>query len=77
MISDSTFFTILKNRLVDEGLPEDRVIWFLRDKKKVLIPDIISYYKDWEKEKYSSLGDSEQSMDSVIQEDTGPNQQSY
>lgn len=54
MISDNSFFLILKNLLIDSGLPEDRVSWFLKSKKKTLVKDIVDYYKRWERENYSN-----------------------
>lgn len=54
MISDNSFFLVLKNLLIDSGLPEDRVSWFLKSKKKALVKDIVDYYKRWERENYSN-----------------------
>lgn len=54
MISDNSFFLVLKNLLIDSGLPEDRVSWFLKSKKKTLVKDIVDYYKRWERENYSN-----------------------
>lgn len=55
MISDNSFFLVLKNLLIDSGLPEDRVSWFLKSKKKTLVKDIVDYYKRWERENYSNF----------------------
>lgn len=57
-MKDSSFKTILKIRLAEEGLDPNHLEVFFSEKSNTLIKDLVTYFKQWEEKKYPAEQDT-------------------